>query len=165
MAGFYAVWHGPAGLREIATDIHGRAVSLAVALSEAGLTLAHDTFFDTVTVQVSSADEIIAKAAEDSSMTPTNQYFLTLSSDGTYLSSDFYLRLTGKVTRLVQGLDAPSATVPIAPSNGPVWFRSGSEEVDAALTWAKKLPVGDGSVEIRPVAMMPDESGTPRTVN
>lgn len=38
-------------------------------------------------------------------------------------------------------------------------------DLDAALTWAKKLPVGDGSVEIRPVAMMPDESGTPRTVN
>ncbi|MET0405863.1 MAG: glycoside hydrolase family 71/99-like protein, partial [Cystobacter sp.] len=89
----------------------------------------------------------IAKAAEDSSMTPTNQYFLTLSSDGTYLSSDFYLRLTGKVTRLIQGLDAPSATVPIAPSNGPVWFRSGAEEVDAALTWANTLEPTSGGAQ------------------
>lgn len=54
IAGFYAVWHGPEGLRRIATEVHGRAVALAVALSEAGLSLAHDTFFDTVTVDVSS---------------------------------------------------------------------------------------------------------------
>ena len=54
MAGFYAVWHGPQGLREIATAVHGRAVALAVALAKEGLTLAHDTFFDTVTVDVSS---------------------------------------------------------------------------------------------------------------
>ena len=37
-------------------------------------------------------------------------------------------------------------------------------DLDAALAWAKKLPVGDGSVEVRPVAMMPDADGTPRTV-
>ena len=38
-------------------------------------------------------------------------------------------------------------------------------DLDAALAWAKKLPVGDGSVEIRPVAMMPDATGTPVNVN
>lgn len=36
----------------------------------------------------------IAKAAEDKSMIPQNQYFLTLDADGTHCSSDFYLRLT-----------------------------------------------------------------------
>ncbi|MGJ4104163.1 aminomethyl-transferring glycine dehydrogenase [Corynebacterium macclintockiae] len=55
VAGFYAVWHGPAGLRAIAEGIHARATALAVGLSEAGLTLAHDTFFDTVTVDVSGS--------------------------------------------------------------------------------------------------------------
>ncbi|MGV0409635.1 aminomethyl-transferring glycine dehydrogenase [Corynebacterium resistens] len=68
IAGFYAVWHGPAGLRRIATEVHGRAVALAVALSEAGLPLAHDTFFDTVTVDVSStlstADAALSAAVE-----------------------------------------------------------------------------------------------------
>lgn len=34
-------------------------------------------------------------------------------------------------------------------------------DLDAALEWAKKLPVGDGSVEVRPVAMMPDAEGNP----
>lgn len=54
MAGFYALWHGPEGLRQIATAIHGRAVCLALGLAEAGLPLAHDTFFDTVTVDVTA---------------------------------------------------------------------------------------------------------------
>jgi hypothetical protein len=38
------------------------------------------------------------------------------------------------------------------------------DDLDAALAWAKKVPAGDGSVEVRPVAMMPDADGTPRTV-
>jgi hypothetical protein len=36
----------------------------------------------------------IAKAAENSQMIPSNQYFLTLDADGTACSADFYLRLT-----------------------------------------------------------------------
>lgn len=64
IAGFYAVWHGPVGLREIATAVHGRAVALAVAVTEAGLSLAHDTFFDTLAVQVSDVDGVLSNAVE-----------------------------------------------------------------------------------------------------
>ena len=67
VAGFYAVWHGPAGLRQIATQVHGRAVALGVGLSEAGLALAHDSFFDTVTVDVSGvggADAVLQRAVD-----------------------------------------------------------------------------------------------------
>lgn len=42
----------------------------------------------------------IAKAAENSSMIPANQYFLTLNADGVAVSSDFYLRLAGDINRL-----------------------------------------------------------------
>jgi hypothetical protein len=45
----------------------------------------------------------IIKAAEDASMIPTNQYFLTLDADGVRCSSDFYLRLTGDITKLIKG--------------------------------------------------------------
>jgi hypothetical protein len=37
-------------------------------------------------------------------------------------------------------------------------------DLDAALEWAKKVPLGDGSIEVRPVSMMPDASGTPQVV-
>ena len=45
----------------------------------------------------------IAKAAENSSMKPTNQYFLTLDADGVAVSSDFYLRLTQDGGKMVKG--------------------------------------------------------------
>ncbi|MFB9278811.1 carbohydrate-binding protein [Cohnella cellulosilytica] len=45
----------------------------------------------------------IAKIAENSSMIPTNQYFLTLDVDGVAVSSDFYLRLTGDINRMFKG--------------------------------------------------------------
>ncbi|GGG65454.1 carbohydrate-binding protein [Paenibacillus radicis (ex Gao et al. 2016)] len=45
----------------------------------------------------------IAKAAENSSMIPANQYFLTLNADGVNVSSDFYLRLTGDINRMLKG--------------------------------------------------------------
>ncbi len=44
----------------------------------------------------------IAKAAEDASMIPTNQWFLTLDADGVHCSSDFYLRLTGDGAKMLR---------------------------------------------------------------
>jgi hypothetical protein len=82
----------------------------------------------------------IAKAAEDSSMIPTDQYFLTLSADGTYVSSDYYLRLAGRATAMIEGKLEPTPTVPIAPSEGPVYFRTGLEpNLDAKLTWENTI--------------------------
>ncbi|MFD0671227.1 carbohydrate-binding protein [Cohnella sp. GCM10027633] len=45
----------------------------------------------------------IAKIAPNSSKIPTNQYFLTLDADGVAVSSDFYLRLAGDITRMFKG--------------------------------------------------------------
>ena len=44
----------------------------------------------------------IAKAAEDASMIPTDQWFLTLDADGVHCSSDFYLRLTGDGAKMLK---------------------------------------------------------------
>jgi hypothetical protein len=38
-------------------------------------------------------------------------------------------------------------------------------DLDGALEWAKKVPAGDGSIEVRPVSMMPDATGTPQLVS
>ena len=54
----------------------------------------------------------ISKAATDSSMIPTNQYFLTLDADGTSMGSDFYLRLSGDLTRMIKGQSAHTLTIP-----------------------------------------------------
>ncbi len=51
MAGMYAVYHGPAGIRKIATRIHEYTGLLARGLKEAGHTLVHDAYVDTLRVQ------------------------------------------------------------------------------------------------------------------
>ena len=56
----------------------------------------------------------IAKAAENSTMIPTNQYFLPLDADGVAVSADFYLRLVGDVGRMLGGEIAATAAHPTA---------------------------------------------------
>ncbi len=51
MAGMYAVWHGPDGLRAIAGDVHRRTGTLAGGLESLGWTLRHRAFFDTLAVE------------------------------------------------------------------------------------------------------------------
>ena len=68
MASFYAVFHGPEGLRAIAQRVHRKTVRLAKGLEAAGFTLApKDGFFDTVTVDVGAArqPEILAAAVAE----------------------------------------------------------------------------------------------------
>jgi glycine dehydrogenase len=50
MAGMYAVYHGPHGLKAIAGEIHAKASALAASLEAAGLVLQHSQFFDTIRV-------------------------------------------------------------------------------------------------------------------
>jgi glycine cleavage system P protein (glycine dehydrogenase) len=52
MAGMYAVYHGPEGLRRIAERVHGFATLLAKALQRMGYRLDHEAYFDTLCVKV-----------------------------------------------------------------------------------------------------------------
>jgi hypothetical protein len=73
---------------------------------------------------------------------PTNQYFVTSSADGTYLSSDFYIRLAYNVTRQINQLDAANVNMPIQYSVGPIYFRTSSEALyDAQPTWVSTTDV------------------------
>ncbi|WP_129657590.1 aminomethyl-transferring glycine dehydrogenase [Rothia uropygialis] len=65
VAGAYAVYHGPEGLRRIAEEIHDKAAYLAAGLEAGGIELAHRVFFDTVTAIVPGrADEVVAAALD-----------------------------------------------------------------------------------------------------
>ncbi len=50
IAAFYAMWHGPEGLRRIAGRVHGMARRLAEALARAGFPPRHPAFFDTIAI-------------------------------------------------------------------------------------------------------------------
>ncbi|CAK5280588.1 unnamed protein product, partial [Mycena citricolor] len=54
MAAMYAVYHGPAGLKAIADKVHAFTQVLASAVQGFGYKIVNDTFFDTLTIDVSS---------------------------------------------------------------------------------------------------------------
>jgi len=63
MAGMYAVYHGPEGLRRIARRVHHDTSVLAAGLRAGGFTFRNETWFDTLTVHTPDrADEIVAAA-------------------------------------------------------------------------------------------------------
>ncbi|WP_435276370.1 aminomethyl-transferring glycine dehydrogenase [Psychrobium sp. nBUS_13] len=65
MASFYAVYHGPKGLKNIATRINRLATILATGLQEKGAELANSTWFDTITLNVGEdKDAILANGVE-----------------------------------------------------------------------------------------------------
>ena len=65
VAGAYAMYHGPEGLRAIAERLHTNAARVATALQKAGYGIAHKNFFDTVVVEApGAADELVAKALD-----------------------------------------------------------------------------------------------------
>ncbi|MET8141013.1 aminomethyl-transferring glycine dehydrogenase [Sphaerisporangium sp. NPDC005288] len=65
IAGMYAVYHGPEGLRRIAQRTHRHAAVLAAGLRDGGVEVVHDDFFDTVLARVPGrAAEVVAAALD-----------------------------------------------------------------------------------------------------
>jgi glycine dehydrogenase len=62
MAAFYAVYHGPKGLKIIANRIHRFADILCLGTSTKGLTAIHANYFDTLTFNLDNKEEIVARA-------------------------------------------------------------------------------------------------------
>ncbi len=65
MASFYAVFHGPDGLKAIAQRIHRKTVRLAKGLEEAGFKVDPKAYFDTITVDVGPLQSAVMKSAVD----------------------------------------------------------------------------------------------------
>ena len=66
MASMYAVYHGPKGLKQIASRVHNLTQLLAAGLRKAGFTLLHDTYFDTLSVKTTAGKSsgILKRAAK-----------------------------------------------------------------------------------------------------
>jgi glycine dehydrogenase len=63
IAGLYAAYHGPDGLRRIAERVHRLTSILAEGLRRGGIELAHDVFFDTLTARVPGQGDELAERA------------------------------------------------------------------------------------------------------
>ncbi|WP_448554930.1 aminomethyl-transferring glycine dehydrogenase [Thalassotalea montiporae] len=62
MAAFYAVYHGPQGLKTIANRIHRFTDILCLGTATKGLQAIHANYFDTLTFNVENKNEIVARA-------------------------------------------------------------------------------------------------------
>jgi glycine dehydrogenase len=64
-AALYAVYHGPAGLRRIASEVHDSAHRIAATALAAGLGVRHDAYFDTVVIEAPGRGGELVAAAHD----------------------------------------------------------------------------------------------------
>ncbi len=73
MAGMYAVYHGPEGLKYIAQKVHNGAATLASALEKLGFEQINDTYFDTIAIRTDATKiKFLAEAKEVNFYYPDN---------------------------------------------------------------------------------------------
>ena len=64
ISAFYAMWHGPVGLRTIANRINSQTSGLVNSLKSSGYRVITQSFFDSIIVEVKDADVVHSKAVE-----------------------------------------------------------------------------------------------------
>ncbi len=105
MSAFYAMWHGPAGLKAIAERVHGFASRLQKASSSR-----NDNVFDTVTVDVADAQVIHAKSvAAGFNFARVSDTQVRISFDETTTESSF-----AQVLAILDLADATASDIPAA---------------------------------------------------
>ncbi|MEO8140132.1 MAG: aminomethyl-transferring glycine dehydrogenase, partial [Gemmatimonadota bacterium] len=91
MASMYAVYHGPEGLRRIAERVHTQATLLAAALRRLRYHIVHPHFFDTVCVEVRSANLpriLDAARSRKINLRVLDQYHVSVALDETVSVAD-----------------------------------------------------------------------------
>ena len=94
MAGMFAVYHGPEGIKRIAERVYGLAHLLSESLKSLGIEIANQMFFDTITLRFES-DETIAKIKTETEKRKINfRYFeenkIGISIDETVKYEDIF---------------------------------------------------------------------------
>ena len=102
MAGMYAVYHGPVGLKAIASEIHQQALKVAFGLRKFGFNTAHENYFDTIKVITGDKTDAIQKTAIESGINfrYPGDGSVVISLDETVLDSDVkdIITVFGKAT-------------------------------------------------------------------
>ncbi|MDJ0790587.1 MAG: aminomethyl-transferring glycine dehydrogenase [Acidimicrobiia bacterium] len=105
MAGLYAVYHGPAGITEIAHRVHALTNELVGRLRAASIDVVNDTWFDTIWLRVPDADEIVA-AARDRKM---NLRRVNMTTVGISLDETTTPEYLDALCEVLGGAEAPTA--------------------------------------------------------
>lgn len=116
MAAFYAVYHGPEGIRTIATRVNHCANVLAAGLRSAGVEVAHESFFDTVLVNTDNQNAMISAAlAKQVNLRPVGNDQIGISVDETTTAADIELLLeilTGAKAEFAEVESSATASIP-----------------------------------------------------
>lgn len=117
MAGFYAVYHGAKGLREIASRIHHLALILADNLVKLGFRLAHDgLIFDTVSITGNNLEELYNKLRNAGYLTSITHEVLSISLGEMTELDDISNILSALANKeiMLQQLNMPHITIDLA---------------------------------------------------
>ncbi len=108
MAGMYAVWHGPAGLKRIAERVAYLTAFLGKSLGELGIATRGTSFFDTLLLDTSGHTQAIVKAAQAASINlrQVDATSLAVSLDETVTAADVHALLQVFATGLGKSWDA-----------------------------------------------------------
>ncbi len=123
MASMYAVYHGPKGLQNIASRVHGLTNTLANALNENGLTVVNKNYFDTITVAVGNADAALANCVNaEININKIDDTHVSISIDETHTVSDIISLLNclvanGRTSEQFNNLSVPVTIDLTAPKN------------------------------------------------
>ncbi|MGF1925936.1 MAG: aminomethyl-transferring glycine dehydrogenase, partial [Bacteroidia bacterium] len=110
MAGFYAVYHGPKGLKLIAERTHGLTVTLAKSLSEIGYKVRNNAYFDTIEVEVGELSGSIHKECLDQNLNLNyKDQVVSIALDETVSFED--VKLLIRIFSKVKGIAADSLTI------------------------------------------------------
>jgi hypothetical protein len=134
-AGFaWSNWNG--GTRNQISRLKGEFLWKQIAnIKEAAVPSMYVAMFDEY-----DESTAILNAADSYYMVPTDQYFLTNSADGTYISSDFYMRLVSEATKVMHNTIALTPNVAIPYAVAPLFFRTSLEQdYDATPTWTSTI--------------------------
>ncbi len=118
MAAFYAMYHGPVGLRRIAERVHYLTGLLATGLQAAGMTAENTAYFDTLTLNVGDQQQAIVERALAAGMNLRiiGTYKLGIALDETTTAEDvdqLLAAITGKVVGTpCRDLAAPATAIP-----------------------------------------------------
>lgn len=99
----------------------------------------------------------IAKTAPDSSWIPAGSGFLGLDEDGTWCTSDYYLRLTGDGGKMLKGQIALTATRPTQPNPGGGSGVTFYQDINYGGAASQVLPVGTYTLSQLAARGMPND--------
>lgn len=106
MAAMYAVYHGPKGLKEIATRIHLLTQSVAAGLQKIGITQANSAYFDTMKitgVNVSAVKTMAEKYHSNFRIFPDGSMGISLDETTTIEDANTLLKIFEAVTEKSTG--------------------------------------------------------------